>query len=80
MKTLRLLGCMAVVTIPLMTADLGFAQLSISQDTAAASANKVKPPKPGPAPLIGVGLSAKRKARTILLTFLLELYQQALLY
>jgi hypothetical protein len=58
MKTLRLLGCMAVVTIPLMTADLGFAQLSISQDTAAASANKVKPPKPGPAPLIGVGLPA----------------------
>src|SRR6187402_2263891 len=34
--------------------------------------------KIGNMPLIGVGPSAKQKARTILLTFLLELYQQAL--
>lgn len=53
MKALRMLGCMAVVTIPLM-ADLAFAQGAMGPPF-----NPPGPPsgiKPAPAPLIGVGL------------------------
>ena len=66
MKALRMLGCMAIVTIPLM-ADLAFAQTSIGPGTAGAAANRPIP-RPGPAPLIGVGLPM---AGGLLLAFLL---------
>ena len=67
MKTLRLLGCTAVLTIPLMAADFDSAQ---AQKVPVTSTDKVPLPstdkvplpstgtKPAPAPLIGVGLPA----------------------
>ena len=51
MKALRLLGCMAVATIPLMAADLAWAQAQTSNVPVTST-------KKGPAPLIGVGLPA----------------------
>ena len=57
MKTLRILSCMAIVTIPLM-ADPAIAQdplTSIGPGTSSAAANRPLPQR-APAPLIGVGL------------------------
>jgi len=54
MKTLRLFGCLAIVTL---MANPSLAQtLAIPQDAVVAKRPPPHPPKAGPAPLIGVGL------------------------
>jgi len=58
MKALRILGCMAVVTIPLMAADLAFAQNRNNNGGNGGNGgnNNNNPPRGAPAPLMGVGL------------------------
>jgi hypothetical protein len=69
MKALRILGCMTIVTIPLMT-DLAFAQPMGNGGGNGPGNGQGNGPqiKSTPAPLIGVGLPM---AGAVLLTFLL---------
>jgi hypothetical protein len=69
MKALRILGCMAIVTVPLM-ADLAFAQPKGNGQGNGPGNGQGNGPqtKSAPAPLIGVGLPM---AGAVLLTFLL---------
>jgi len=67
MQALRVLGCMAVVAIPFLAADLALAQGG-NNNGGGGNQNQNNNPKRGPAPLIGVGLPA---AGGVLLALLL---------